>query len=75
MKGIVSPAMNTPPVKIKTAMIRANGRSFGWEASSGNVRLTPQRLQYFNPSTESIPQDEQYIDHLHSERPYSLVSR
>src|SRR5215510_3435253 len=30
-------------------------------ANSDVVRLAPQRLQYFNPSTESIPQAGQYI--------------
>jgi len=53
--------MNMLPIMIRKEIVSASGNFLDGEALSALVKLAPQRLQYFKPSTESIPQVGQYI--------------
>src|SRR5215831_2344401 len=59
INGRLRPKAAITAITIRNRAISEKGLLAG--ASSEVVRLEPQRLQYFNPSTESIPQAEQYI--------------
>ena len=67
-RGALRPSAAIPPMTSKKSPIKMRGNLFGAIRSEDPTRFAPQRLQYFNPSTESMPHEEQYICQLRLKR-------